>query len=106
MGYRIVLGDFEDIHRQITIGRRVEIDTQYTDQQKRRTAHEHKGKFHRRIGFVTATPHSDEKIHRDKSDLIEHEHRKEVDRNKETEYPYREKYQPKEEFFGQRIDFP
>ena len=106
MGYGIVLGNFEKVHGEVAVGRRVEIYAQDTNQQESRTTHEHKSQLHGRIGLVATTPHADEQVHGDKGYLVIHKHRKEVYRDEEAEHTDRKKYQPQEKLFGQRVDFP
>ena len=60
--------------------------TQDTDKQECRATHQHKGKLHGCVFFLSATPYTDKQVHRDKSYFVEHEHSEEVGRNKEAEY--------------------
>ncbi len=83
----------------------VVVDADQTEHQEGRAAHEHKGQLHRRVFLAARAPHADEKIHRDKSHLIEHEHREKVHRDEEAVDTRREEYQPKEERSG-IVDFP
>ena len=68
------------------LGSRVVVDADEAEHQEGRAAHKHQGKLHCGILLAACAPYADEKVHRDKSDLVEHEHREEVDRDKEAEY--------------------
>ena len=74
---------FENVHR---FSSGSVIDTQDTDKQESRTTHQHQCKFHCGIFLASATPNADKQIHRDKGNLVEHEHGEQVGRNKETEH--------------------
>ena len=102
-----VLRDFEDVHRVLpSLGCGVEIDPQDPHQQERRTTHEHQGKFHRCILLAARTPQTDQQVHRDQCDLVEHEHREQVDRDKEPEHAQRKEHQPHVVFLGLVLDGP
>ena len=77
---RVVGNDLEDIPCQrLAGGSRVIVDTDQTEHQESRAAHEHKGELHGRIVLVARAPHSDKEIHGYQRHLIEHEHGEEVD---------------------------
>ena len=77
-----VLCNLNKVHRMAC----VIVDAEDADKKQCRAAHKHKGQLHRSIVLVAAAPHSDEKIHRDERNLIEHEHCEQVNRDEEAEH--------------------
>ena len=96
------LHDFDDVHRFAGMI----VDAEDADEQESRTTHKHERELHSRVVLVAATPNADEQIHRDKSHLVEHEHREQVNRDEEPEYARREEYKPEEVFFSERFNLP
>ena len=76
------------------------VDADKAEHQEGRAAHKHKGQLHGAVLLAACTPESDEKVHRDECDLIEHEHGEKVDRDEEAIDTCREENQPEEEFLG------
>ena len=96
-----VAGDLEDVPCQLSaLGSRVVIDADEAEHEECRAAHEHQGQLHGRVVLAARAPYADEKVHRDKSHLIEHKHGEEVDRDKEAEHTGRQQNQPQEESLG------
>ena len=81
-------------------------DAEDTAHEEGGTAHEHEGQLHGGILLAAATPHADEKVHRDEGYLIEHEHGEHVDRDEEAEHAHAEKREPKEIFLGKGLELP
>ena len=104
---RIVVGYLENVPGELSALRRtVPIDTEKTEHQEGRTAHQHQGQLHCRIFLAARAPHTDQKVHRNQSHLIEHEHGEHVDGNEESEHTGRQETEPEEEVLGKGIDFP
>ena len=61
-------------------------DSENAAHKQRGTSHKHKRQLHGRIFLVAAAPYSDEKVHRYEGNLVEHEHREQVYRDKESEH--------------------
>ena len=74
-GRNVALGDFKDIHGIATGS--VE-DAENTNQQEGRAPHEHQCQLHGCIFLLTASPYTDEQIHRNQGYFIEHEHGEQV----------------------------
>ena len=81
-------------------------DSKDTAHQKGGSTHKHKGELHCRIFLVSRTPITNEKVHGDERDFIEHEHHEQVNRHKESEHSKRKKREPKEVFLGERFETP
>ena len=102
-GRDVALGDFKDLHGIATGS--VE-DAENTNQQEGRATHEHQCQFHGCIFLLTASPHTDEQIHRYQGYFIEHEHGEQVGRDKETIYTGAQQSEPQEIFLGHRLQLP
>ena len=87
------ISNINDIHGLCTT---IEVDGQNTDDEKSRATHKHKGKLHCSIFLGTTTPHTDEKVHWDEGNLVEHEHSEEVDGDKESKDTCRQENKPEE----------
>ena len=98
-----VIGDVDDVHGLTTCT--IE-DTEYSAHEEGRTAHKHEGELHRCIFFASTTPHSDEEIHGDKGNFIEHEHSEHVGGDEEAKHTHGEKGEPEEVFLGQWLELP
>ena len=97
------LGNLKHIHCRSTAS---EIYAKNTKDEQSRTSHQHQRKFHCRILLVAAAPDSDKKIHRDKCNLIEHEHGEHVGCDEETVHTSAQKSEPKEILLGERLKLP
>ena len=103
----IVMCNIQDVHRQgLTSRCRVEIDTNQAEHQEGRATHQHQRQFHRAIVLVTTTPHTNEQVHGNQSNLIEHEHREQVNRDKETEHTRGQQEEPHEELTRHGVHLP
>ena len=101
--YVVQLCNFEKIHGGSS---RTEIDSENTDQQEGGTTHKHECQFHGCVFFASRTPYTNQQVHRNQCDFVEHEHGEQVDGYKESEHSHREQGEPKEIFFGQRLQTP
>ena len=107
VGDGIVMGDVQDVHRQrLSLGSRVEVDADQAEHQEGRATHQHQRQLHRTVVLVAAAPHTNQQVHGNQCDLIEHEHREQVDRDKETEHTRGQQEEPHEELTGQRVHLP
>ena len=98
-----VIGNVDDVHGLSTCT--IE-DAEDAAHEEGRTSHQHQGQFHRCIFFATATPHSDEEIHGDKCDFIEHEHGEHVGSDEESEHTHGKEGEPKKVFLGHGFELP
>ena len=102
----IVLGNLENVPCKLSaFGSAMVVYADEAEHQECRSTHEHKGELHGRVVLAAGTPDTDEKIHGDKGDFIEHEHREEVDADEEAEHAGGKEDEPEEEFLG-LLDFP
>ena len=85
---------------------RIEIDTQYPDEQQGRTTHQHQGQLHGCIFFFTGAPNSDQQVQRDEGDLIKHKHGEEVGGDEKTEDTDTQQTKPHKVFPGQEFHLP
>ena len=74
----------------------MEIDAQNAHQQQGRSAHQHQRQLHGRVFLASRTPYADEQVHRNQRNLVEQEHREQVDRDKKAEYADRQQREPRE----------
>ena len=78
----------------------MEVNSNDSQHQEGRAAHEHEGKLHSTVVLVTTTPHTNQKVHGNECHLIEHEHCEQVDTDKEAKYTCRQEEEPQEELLG------
>ena len=83
-----------------------EINSEYAEDKQCRTTHKHKGKLHGRILLMAAAPYTDKQVHRDKGNLVEHEHREHVGCNEEAIDTCTQQCKPKEILLRQRLKAP
>ena len=100
------MGMVSDIQDFECLSTTVEVDTQDTDNQKSRTTHQHQSQLHGRILLCTTTPYTDEEIHRNQRNLIEHEHGEHVNRDEETIYTDAQESEPEEVFLLHWLHLP
>ena len=101
MGNGVVLSNLEDIPSELTtFGSRMVVDADEAEHEECRSTHEHECELHCGVVLAARSPDTDEKVHGNKCDLIEHEHGEEVDGDEETKYSGGEKNEPKEESLG------
>ena len=96
-------GYFEDVHCRPA---GTEEYAQNTDQQESRTTHQHQGQLHGCVFLASRAPYTDQQIHRDQRDFVEHEHCEQINGDEESEYSHRQECEPQEVFFGQRLQLP
>ena len=77
----IVVRNLKDAHCRTAVE---EVDAHKTQDDEGGTAHKHQGELHGCILLATRTPVANQEVHRDKGNLVEHEHGEEVDGDKET----------------------
>ena len=82
------------------------VDSEDSDDKQGRASHKHQSELHGSILLVSATPHTDEKIHRDESNLIEHEHSEHIGADEEAVNTGREQCEPKEVLLCHRLELP
>ena len=92
-----------DIHGLCTT---IEEDGQNTYDEQSGATHKHKGELHCCILLGSTTPYTNEQVHRDKRNLIEHEHSEEVDGDKESKDTRRKQYKPEEILLLHRLHLP
>ena len=102
-GRDVALGNFKDIHG---FGTGSVEDAEDTNQQEGRTTHQHECQFHGCIFLLTASPYTDEQVHRNQGHFVEHEHGEQVGRDKETIYTGTQQSEPQEVFLSHRFQLP
>ena len=96
-------GNLVDVHR---CGTTEIVDAENTDNKQGGSSHKHKGELHGRIFLLAATPHTDQEVHRDEGNLVEHKHGEHVGADEEAIDTGREKGEPKEILLGHRLQLP
>ena len=102
-GNVVFLGYLEHVHR--VTATEVE-DAKQSEDKQCGASHEHQGELHGRVFLVAAAPNADEKIHRDKSDLVEHEHREHINGDEEAVDTRGKQGEPKEIFLCHGLELP
>ena len=77
----VVVGNLKDVHCRGTVE---EVDAHQAEDDEGGTTHKHQRKLHGCILLATRTPETNQEVHRDEGNLVEHEHGEEVDRDEET----------------------
>ena len=99
-----------DLHDRHGIGATIltveEVDAKDADDQQRGSSHEHQRQLHGTVLLWTGTPNADEQVHRNQSDLVEHEHGEEVLRDEEAKHTGRQQGEPEEVFLLHRMLLP
>ena len=92
-----------DVHRRST---REEVNAEDADDEQGGATHKHQRQLHGSILLGTATPNTYQQVHRDKGNLVEHEHREHISADEETVDTRRQKGKPEEVLLGQRLQLP
>ena len=82
------------------------VDTQQSENQQSRTSHQHQCKLHGRILLATRTPNTNQQVHRNQSNLVEHEHCEQVGRDEEAKHTCRKQCEPKEVLLCEWLQLP
>ena len=103
LGRYLVVDNFKNIHGLCS---GTVVDTQDSDEQEGRSTHQHQRQLHGGIFLLSASPYSDEQVHRNQSHFVEHEHGEQVGRNEESEHSDAQQGKPKEVFSGHGFQLP